>query len=202
MRPVMASAFAVWFAESDSTCLPMTNTAVGRHGLVRCRSIVSPLAILTARAYAHCVQVGAQARRPPSQGGRTPPATALLLEAQTRAEVNSSKKLRATPPRHEACFGSVDMNVLKTLTIVLVLVVGVAVLLLCGDGIGVGCGHACCAGSERSRPLQRLARRLKCVCRSFMDLLLLMGGFTRGTYTSCASLASTPALLKVAALRI
>lgn len=94
------------------------------------------------------------------------------------------------------------MNALRILLIVLVLVVGVAVLSLCGDGIGVGCTHACCTGSERPRSLQRLARRLKCVCRSFVDLWLLMGSFTRGAYASCASLASTPALLKVSALRI
>lgn len=94
------------------------------------------------------------------------------------------------------------MNALRILLVVLVLVVGVAVLSLCGDGIGVGCAHACCTGSERPRTLRRLARRLKCVGRSFTDLWLLLGGFTRGVYASCTSLASTPALLKVSALRI
>lgn len=94
------------------------------------------------------------------------------------------------------------MNALRILFIVLVLVVGVVVLSLCGDPIGVGCAHAYCAGPERSRLLQRLARKLKYVCRSFMDLWLLMGGVEHGGNASCVSLASTPALLRISALRI
>lgn len=94
------------------------------------------------------------------------------------------------------------MNALRILLIVLVLVVGVAVLSLCGDGVGVRCAHECCTRLERSRGLQRLARRLKCVCGSFMDLGLLLGGFTRAVYASLASPASTSVFLKVAALRI
>jgi len=94
------------------------------------------------------------------------------------------------------------MNALRVLFIILLVVVSVLVLSVCADGIGAGCGHACCTGLQRSRSLRRLARRLKCVCRSAMDLMLLMGGFTRGACTPCAPPASMPALLKVSALRI
>ena len=95
------------------------------------------------------------------------------------------------------------MNALKVLAIILLVVFGVAVLSVCADGLVFGCAHACCTGIERSRPQARLARRLKCVCRSIFELmLLLMGWFSRILSLTTASLDSTPVLLKVSALRI
>lgn len=95
------------------------------------------------------------------------------------------------------------MNALKILVIILLVVIGVVVLSVCADGLAFGCAHPCCTGAQRSRPLARLARRLKYVCRSAFDLmLLLMAGFSRGLFIAAASIAFTPVLLKVSALRI
>lgn len=95
------------------------------------------------------------------------------------------------------------MNALKLLVIILLVVVAVVVLSFCADGLAFGCSHACCTGIERSRPQARLLRRLKCVCRSIFDvMLLLMGWLSRVLSLTTASLNSTPVLLKVSALRI
>lgn len=95
------------------------------------------------------------------------------------------------------------MNILKFFLIAFLIVFGVLALSVCADSIGIACVHACCTGLERSRPLARLARKLKCVYRSAFDrMLLLMGGSSRGLTLVSDSLVSTPALLKVSALRI
>lgn len=97
-----------------------------------------------------------------------------------------------------------DMNsLLKYAIIVLLVIVGAVLLSVCADGVGAVCGHTCCTATDRGRRMQRLARKLRSVFRSIVDVaLLLLGGATRGIAASISSLASTGALLKVSALRI
>lgn len=97
-----------------------------------------------------------------------------------------------------------DMNsLLKYAIIVLLIIVGAVLLSVCADVVGAVCGHTCCTGTDRGRRIQRLARKLRSVSRSVVDLaLLLLGGATRGIAASINSLASVEALLKVSALRI
>lgn len=95
------------------------------------------------------------------------------------------------------------MIILRFFLIAFLIVFGAVALSVCADSIGIVCAHTCCTGLERSRPMARLARRLKCVCRSAVDrMLLLVGGSSRGLSLVSDPFTSTPALLKVSALRI
>jgi hypothetical protein len=97
-----------------------------------------------------------------------------------------------------------DMESLLKFTLIALLVITSVVLLsVCADGLGIACGHVCCTGANRSRPVQRLARRLRIVFRSAFDWArLLLGGPSSGLAVLHASASSVPTLLKVSALRI
>lgn len=94
-------------------------------------------------------------------------------------------------------------SLFKYALIALLVVTSIVLLSVCADGLGIACGHVCCTGANRSRPIQRHARRLRMVFRSAFDwLLLLFGGRSRGLDVLPASVSSVPILLKVSALRI
>jgi len=94
-------------------------------------------------------------------------------------------------------------SLLRYALVALLLIVGVVLLSVCADGLGEGCGHACCTGADRSRPLQRLARRLKSRLRSAVDMmLLLLSGAGQGVAASSAPPSPVRVIAQLSALRI
>jgi len=93
-------------------------------------------------------------------------------------------------------------GLVKLALIALVVIVCAAGLSFCAEGLA-GCGHARSMGAGLSRSLQRLMRKLKSVCRTAVDLLLLSLGATTGTVGAPMPwLAFGPALQRVLPLRI
>ena len=97
-----------------------------------------------------------------------------------------------------------DMNsLLRYALIAVLIVIAIALASLCADGSGVGCSHACCKGVNRFRPLRRLARRLKLIHRSALNLLLLLlRGTPRGMTELCIPTVSIPPLLRFSVFRL
>jgi hypothetical protein len=94
-------------------------------------------------------------------------------------------------------------SLFKYALIALLVVTSIVLLSVCADGLGLACAHVCCTGANRSRPIQRHARKLRIVLRSaFAWALLLFAGQPRGCALQRTSVFLVPTLLKVSALRI
>jgi hypothetical protein len=92
---------------------------------------------------------------------------------------------------------------LRVLVLALVLVFGIALSVACADVFCSSCDSICCSAADRSRPLSRVAQRLRGSCTAMLSRLMPVFALT--SERLCSAYVATmplPASLKVAALRI
>jgi len=94
-------------------------------------------------------------------------------------------------------------NALRYVVIALVLVAGLFVLVVCADGLCSACSHAFDDNADRSKPLLRLARRLRALSAAVSsEALAQLSVIPHSLPSALTSLAPIPALERVVSLRI